>query len=245
MACSRTYDQADEMTCLRGNASPKMPTRLRLFAQSAGHCQRPECRQPLFLGDGNTTVHYGEVAHIIAASPTGPRGNASPSIAVASYENLILLCPTCHTIIDKAPEAYPVSLVREWKRQHARRLAEAFGAVEYPDRASARHAIEPALGENRAIFDHYGPHNPYRMDPESEDAAVWQRKVRSTVLPNNRKVLLVLDANRRHLSTEEKKVVEAFRLHVDDLEARHLGVEGAVRGCRFPQRMNAVLSGDA
>ena len=245
MAWSRTYDQADEMTCLRGNVSPNMPTRLRLFAQSAGHCQRPECRQPLFLGGGNKTVHYGEVAHIIAASPIGPRGNASPSIAVASYENLILLCPTCHTIIDKAPEAYPVSLVREWKRQHARRLAEAFGAVEYPDRASARHVIERALGENRAIFDHCGPHNPYRMDPESEDAAVWQRKVRSTVLPNNRKVLLVLDANRRHLSTKEKKVVEAFRLHVDDLEARHLGVEGAVRGRRFPQRMNAVLSGDA
>lgn len=233
------------MSCIRGNANPNTTTRLRLFADSAGHCQRPECRQPLFFGDATATIHYGEVAHIIAASPAGPRGCASAPDAGGSYENLILLCPTCHTIIDKAPDAYPVSLVREWKRQHARRLAEAFGAVEYPDRASARHAIEPALGENRAIFDHYGPHNPYRMDPESEDAAVWQRKVRSTVLPNNRRLLLVLDANRRHLSTEENKVVEAFRLHVDDLEARHLGGEGAVRGHRFPQRMNAVLMGEA
>ena len=233
------------MGCVRGNANPGTATRLRLFASSAGHCQRPECRQPLFAGSGNATVHYAEVAHIIAASPVGPRATGVGSSDGGSYENLILLCPTCHTIIDKAPESYPVSVLRGWKREHARRLAEAFGAVEYSDRATVRRALEPALRENRAIFDHYGPDNDYRMDPESEDAAVWRRKVRSTVLPNNRRMLMVLDANERHLSADEKKVVEAYRLHVDDLEARHLGAEGAVRGRRFPEGMNDVLRGPA
>ena len=66
-------------------------------------------------------------------------------------------------------------MIREWKRKHVERINSLFGAVEYPDRASARKAIEPALTENRAVFDQYGPNNDYRQDPESEFAKVWQQ----------------------------------------------------------------------
>lgn len=100
--------------------------------------------------------------------------------------------------------------------------------------------IDGALAENRAVFEQFGPHNDYRWDPESETARVWQRKMRAIILPNNRKVLAHLDANRHHLQPHELATLEAFRAHVDDLEAKHIG--GAIDvASRFPSGMNELL----
>ena len=146
----------------------------------------------------------------------------------------------CHTTIDKAPEDFPVAVIRDWKRRHVDQIAAVFGAVEQPDRGSARAVIDGALAENRAVFEHFGPHNDYRWDPESETARVWQRKMRAIILPNNRKVLAHLDANRHHLQPHELATLEAFRQHVDDLEAKHIG--GAMDvASRFPSGMNELL----
>ena len=231
------------MVCSHGRAKVDDGTKLRLFGEAAAHCQRPECGRPLFVELASRTIHFAEMAHIIAASPIGPRGDEKGLVTSDYYENLILLCPTCHTMIDKAPDEFPDGTVIGWKREHSRRIEEVFAAVEYPNRASVRHAIEPLLDENRAIFVEYGPHNEYRMLAESESAAVWRRKMLSTIIPNNRKLLLILDRNRRHLREEERQVVEAFRQHVDDLEARHVLKPRSITGRRFPVRMNSVLKG--
>lgn len=61
----------------------------------------------------------GEQAHIVAREPKGPRGESSLQAEERdSYSNLILLCPTHHTIIDKAEEEYPVGKLHEIKRMH-------------------------------------------------------------------------------------------------------------------------------
>lgn len=182
------------------------------------------------------------MAHIIAASGNGPRSVAYFSDAdKGSYDNLILLCANCHTTIDKAPSDFPDSMIRDWKRKRIERINTLFGAVEYPDRASAREAIRPALTENHTVFDQFGPNNDYHQDPESELAKVWQRKMRAIILPNSRKILTILDANQRHLSQSEVKVLEAFRQHIDDLEARHFGEGGDDVGSRFPVGMSDIL----
>ena len=231
------------MSCNQGKAIPDNNTKLRLFADSAGYCQHPECRQALFMDVDKGTIQFAEIAHIIAASPKGPRGDGNSAVALAAYENLILLCPTCHTIIDKAPDEFLPSMLTAWKWDHVQRIAETFGVVEYPDRALASLAIEPLLDENRAIFELYGPDNEYRLNPESEYADVWKRKLLSKILPNNRRLLLILDANRSLLLDEERGLVESFRQHVDDLEARHLAKPRSIQGRRFPEGMNKVLKG--
>jgi len=109
-----------------------------------------------------------------------------PSLSAAdrgAYENLILLCPSCHTMIDKAEEAYPDHAIQDWKREHKSRIAAAFGANLYPDRPLVRNAIEPLLSANKGIFDAYGPNHDYRFDPESETAVVWKRKVLAHICP--------------------------------------------------------------
>ena len=231
------------MPCTRGQANPDRHTTSRLFADSCGHCQRPECPNQLFVDTGTKNIHVAEMAHIIAASRKGPRADTAVTQADrGSYNNLILLCANCHTIIDKSPGDFPDNMIREWKRKHIERRDSIFGAVEYPDRASARKAIEPALNENRAVFDQYGPHNDYRQDPESELAKVWQRKMRAIILPNNRKALTILDANRQHLNEAELKTLEAFRQHIDDLEAKHIGECSGDVASRFPAVMSGILT---
>ena len=231
------------MSCYRGKASPDQHTKLRLFAASAGFCQRPDCQRRLFVDTDSRNLHIAEMAHVFAANNKGPRANVElTEDERGAYENLILLCPSCHSIIDKAPDDFPDDLLVEWKRSHVERIAAAFGAVEYSGRQAAREAIEPALAENRLIFEEYGPENEYQFDPESEFAQVWQRKVRSRVLPNNRKVLAILDANRCHLRGEELTTLEQFRQHIDDLEARHLGEDVVAVGRRFPDGMQTILA---
>ena len=102
------------------------------------------------------------MAHVFAAADDGPRANAELTAAERGrYENLILLCPTCHTIIDKAPVEYPDAMILRWKRKHGERIAALSGAVEFPSRIQARDAIEPALAENRLVFEKYGLDNYY------------------------------------------------------------------------------------
>jgi hypothetical protein len=231
------------MPCSRGQANPNRHTTLRLFADSGGYCQNPKCSNRLFVDTGTKNIHVAEMAHIIAASDDGPRADAKVSaVDKGSYDNLILLCANCHTTIDKAAKDFPDAMVSDWKCKHVARIASLFGAVEYADRGAARKAIEPPLAENRAVFDQYGPDNDYCADPESELAKVWQRKMRAIILPNNRKVLTVLDANSRYLTGDERKTLEAFRQHIDDLEAKHIGDGTGDVASRFPAGMNTILS---
>jgi len=231
------------MPCARGRANPNATTERQLFADSGGFCQHPGCLAPLFIDVGTRRIHVAEMAHVVAARDEGPRANVRYTDAErASYDNLILLCPRCHSIVDKAPEEYPDTTLLEWKRAHKARIAEAFGAVRYETRADARHAINSLLTQNKAIWENYGPDLEYRFDPESELADAWQRKVREAILPNNRKVLAIVDANRRLLSTEEQEVLEAFRQHLDDFEARHVGDGREGAGARFPVAMDRLLA---
>lgn len=90
------------------------------------------CRQPLVhhLGDGGSAIVIGEEAHIVARSEDGPRGNSPLSAEQRDdYSNLMLLCPTHHSLIDKAPQDYPVGSLLAMKSAHESWVRESLGAV--------------------------------------------------------------------------------------------------------------------
>jgi hypothetical protein len=228
--------------CNRGAAAPNTHTRLRLFADSGGYCQDPTCHRALFEDTEDENIHLAEMAHIFAASDTGPRACGDMTEEErGAYENLILLCSNCHTRIDKAPNAYPDSRILTWKREHKERIANLFGATEYRSRELAYAAIEPLLHENRTIFELYGPETDERYNPEGEMPVHWKRKILSRILPNNRRLLSMIDANKRHLQGKERALVERFRQHVNDFEAKHLGPPDAPSGLRFPVDMHELF----
>ena len=229
------------MTCSRGKTSPNTNTKLRLFADSGGYCQNPGCLEWLFREIGDKQIHIAEMAHVFSASDTGPCANQRLSEEErGDYKNLILLCPTCHTIVDKAEEEYSETTVLAWKLSHRAKIAERFVSAEYSSRSLAREAILLKLNENRAIFLKYGPETDERFNPESGIPTIWRRKIRSKILPNNRHVLRTLDANRKHLKDKELQMLEDFRQHVDDFEAYHLDISNE-HGSQFPPGMDQIL----
>lgn len=90
----------------------------RLFAKSGNCCAYPGCNMSIYLDDGTLV---GECCHIEAYSPGGPRYNPNNN-DVNSYENLILLCPTHHKVIDKS-SIYSVEMLRDYKESHERRFS--------------------------------------------------------------------------------------------------------------------------
>lgn len=92
----------------------------RLFAKSNNRCAL--CS--VFLVQGENVV--AEICHIRARRKGGPRYD--PSLTAAERNeapNLILLCPTCHTLADKDAKNHPVDRLMRVKAEH-----EKSGAVE-------------------------------------------------------------------------------------------------------------------
>lgn len=101
-----------------------------LWGRSAGRCAL--CRRELTTElPRSGRVLFGEHAHIIPDSPRGPRGDGGCP-GEAAYPNMILLCPTDHTLADKAPEDYSADELREKKQAHEEWVREALTPVRSP-----------------------------------------------------------------------------------------------------------------
>lgn len=97
---------------------PTDATIKRLFARSGNRCAFPKCTFEIVQGE--TLV--GEMCHIKAARPGGPRYDPDqPAAERHGYDNLILLCPTHHTVIDDDEEAYTVARLAKMKADHEQR----------------------------------------------------------------------------------------------------------------------------
>ena len=229
------------MACNKGRVTPSSVTKLRLFADSAGYCQNPDCLSALFRDIDDDTIHIAEMAHVISAGDSGPRADDTLSDDDrAKYDNLILLCPTCHTIIDKAEDKFPEDVITRWKQEHVNRIADAFGLTKLDSREAVREMIEPILRENHLIFDKYGPMTEERFNPESTMPAQWKRKIKSNIIPNNRRILSICNINSHLLEENELETLELFRQHIQDFEAKHL--ENVMEnGMQFPNKMDQLF----
>jgi hypothetical protein len=89
-----------------------------LWGTSAGKCSICRCDLIQDQGDGRP-YPLGEMAHIEGENDGSARFNSQLSVADrAKYNNLILLCPTHHTIIDRDPGTYTVEKLRSIKNDH-------------------------------------------------------------------------------------------------------------------------------
>ena len=104
-----------------------------LLAKRVGFkCSNPGCRQPTSGPQANPAgaVNIGVAAHITAASPEGPRYDASlTSSQRSSGKNGVWLCRTDGKLVDSDPTGYTVERLKEWKV-----IAEASAARELEQR---------------------------------------------------------------------------------------------------------------
>ncbi len=220
-------------------------TKLRLFSGAAGHCQRPDCLNALFPVELGGDKHIAEMAHVIPHGEAGPRHADRPAedFNPDAFENLILLCPTCHTKIDKDPDGFPRNILLEWKETHLANLAAKQGIRAYGDRAEAKAAIAGIMAENRASWERFAPEHgtEFEHNPESDAANAWSQRMRSVILPNHYRAQSIIEANLGLASNEERKTFAAYQEHVRGLSERHLcGVAGCA--IQFPEGMETVFS---
>lgn len=87
-----------------------------LYAASGNRCAFPGCDSPLMRADG---VLVGEIAHIEAASKDGPRFNKDMSNEERRAQaNLMIMCATCHKVIDTDVAKWTVQKLQALKAEH-------------------------------------------------------------------------------------------------------------------------------
>lgn len=92
-----------------------------LFANSGNLCAFPNCTTALTMPetDEDDPVVLAQICHIYAAANNGPRGRPDLTDEErTSYNNLILLCGTHHTLVDRQPDTYTAELLKGWKKEH-------------------------------------------------------------------------------------------------------------------------------
>lgn len=108
-----------------GNASPQTIT--KLWAKAAGRCEYDGCNKLLYKDNlTSEDINGGFVAHIIAASPDGPRGDEVLSAQlVDDIGNVMLMCHEHHRLIDHEQVAeHTVNRLRAMKKKHEDRVRE-------------------------------------------------------------------------------------------------------------------------
>jgi hypothetical protein len=220
-------------------------TQRRLFADSGGFCANPICPSPYLFRELDLAEPptIAEMAHVIAQSRAGPRGEEPLRDEERDlFENLVLLCANCHKVVDdmKALGRYSVELMRRWKAEHGRRVRESFEAPEVGDRDELVRQVARLLRENGAVWEQYGPESDAADRLTSDVAEVWRREARDQILPNNRKILALIDRNERLLQSDELDVVERFRVHARAFARTQLG-DPQVGAPRFPAEMREIF----
>jgi len=117
----------------------------RLFGMSTNQCAIPDCKSPLIIGD----VVVGEICHIRARRKGGARFD--PSLTPDEkddFANLLLLCSTCHKLIDSSPDEYTAEWLRQVKATHEQKAPQPLDL----SLADVRHAmmiLEKHLAKSR------------------------------------------------------------------------------------------------
>lgn len=109
----------------RGNGPSELTVRI-LCANAAGRCEFAGCNEYVFH-DAITLNKYNKsnVAHIVASSSTGPRGDSKRSYELSDkIENLMLMCQAHHKLIDDYPDDYPENVLLDMKKKHEDRIRE-------------------------------------------------------------------------------------------------------------------------
>jgi hypothetical protein len=92
-----------------------------IWGRAAHRCAFEGCRKWLEVDDGVVSEPslIGQIAHLVAEEPNGPRGDSSLTPEQRdAYPNLILLCSEHHKFVDDHPDDYSVDRLRQMKEAH-------------------------------------------------------------------------------------------------------------------------------
>lgn len=117
------------------------PTKLELALRVNFKCVYPGCDRvtngPTAAGD--RVISIGIAAHDAAASPGGPRSDASLTPEqIKAYENGAWLCATDATLVDRDPQRFPRGTLSRWQEEAEARASNAMYLAPISTHASTQ-----------------------------------------------------------------------------------------------------------
>ena len=186
---------------------------------SGGRCAFPGCWERLCYHEAEEAAPFtlGEMAHICGDKSAANRHDVNQTDAERDdYQNLILLCPTHHTRIDRKENeiVYTVAVLHAMKAEHEARVLVRLDQEPMKSKADIASAILPLLEENRQSWDQYGPLSDLAKTQPYNGAAhaVWLSERHSVIIPNNRKIAAELDAQKGLFVDADERAL-ARRIH--------------------------------
>lgn len=176
----------------KGRAATRVSERNRLilWTRAGGNCHY--CNTPL-IGDivsGAEGLNTAYIAHIVAASPDGPRGDPVRSYALAdNVDNLMLMCDPHHRLIDREDvTGHPEARLLEMKARHEARIAQvtsidtdrATHLLHYAARIGDHDCpVSAALSRAAVLPDRYPVGQPLALEIRDcsfheDDPAYWE-----------------------------------------------------------------------
>ena len=98
----------------------------KVLMKSGNQCAFPGCN--------NILSDACQIAHIRSKKSNGPRHE--PNWNNGNFdveENLICMCPTHHTLIDKNPNEFTTQILLNWKYEHENRIAQVMQEISSED----------------------------------------------------------------------------------------------------------------
>jgi hypothetical protein len=150
-----------------------------LWGDAANRCAI--CKR--LLTEDSSTIRrtvIGEAAHIVARSPRGPRGEGSRPDDIDGYDNLILLCPDDHKVIDDRPAEYSIAWLQARKRAHCDWVKACL---------STQHgaAINRSVGNDQLLLRNYGP-SAWLCPPNANGPEILLRATAALPAPMPRRI---------------------------------------------------------
>lgn len=153
-----------------------------LYAEAGGCC--PLCSLPILFkkpGSKKPTKGY-EVAHIYPLNPTASQvqaliGYPAPK-DINALENVIVLCPTCHTKYDKDFKISEFENLRIIKDKY---LSEARAKI-----TASEHTIEETIYEILDAIAIFDPNGEAVLNPSNFDISTIDKKLKTGISPLQR-----------------------------------------------------------
>lgn len=212
----------------QGRVKLRDPEIKRLWALSAGRCNKPDCREVLLVDPTqfDEAVVMGEQAHIAPHGDAGPRRISKvPVDERDTYDNIILLCPNHHRgPVDGQPNTYTEELLHQWKAEHEAwvrdTLSQAIPRLQFDDLQS--------------VANHLAQAEPEESTPLA-DVNIQEKMTANSLTPATKVYLLmaVAGANeaQRYINyTEPTRPMFGRRLRSSFMAQYHQGVAQGLEG---------------
>lgn len=190
-------------------------TRQVIWARGAGRCYL--CNADLIgdLATGAVDANFGFIAHIVADSPTGPRGDKARSHALADdASNLMLLCHPHHKAVDVDQiNDFPEERLLEIKRLHEVRIA--VQTAIRPERSTSVLRYAANVGQHRVMMPYQDVVAALMPERYPAERATIDLAMRGSALEDDERTFWGTEAAnlRRLFATRVRERVEAGEVH--------------------------------